>query len=33
MAAVDPATGQPLDDYQVKAEISTFTAAGEVEAC
>jgi len=28
LAAIDPATGQPLDDVQVKAEVATFMAAG-----
>jgi cytochrome P450 len=28
LSAIDPATGQPLNDHQVKAEIGTFMAAG-----
>jgi cytochrome P450 len=28
LSAIDPATGQPLNDHQVKAEIATFMAAG-----
>jgi cytochrome P450 len=28
LSAIDPATGKPLDDHQLKAEISTFMAAG-----
>jgi cytochrome P450 len=28
LSAIDPATGKPLDDTQIKAEVSTFMAAG-----
>jgi cytochrome P450 len=28
MAAINPATGKPLDDGQLRAEIGTFMAAG-----
>ena len=28
LSAIDPATGRPLDDFQVKAEVATFMAAG-----
>jgi cytochrome P450 len=28
LSAIDPATGQSLDDTQIKAEVSTFMAAG-----
>jgi cytochrome P450 len=28
LSAIDPATGKPLDDHRLKAEISTFMGAG-----
>jgi cytochrome P450 len=28
LSAIDPATGKPLDDRQLRAEISTFMGAG-----